>query len=80
MSKMCKPYCTIKGARIAPCIIKRMAGWPKNWGSIPSRGMSGRPALRSKHVPLQRMLEVSYPYIKYLRHDAECSAVSKAEV
>jgi len=42
--------------------------------------MLGRPALKSMHVPLQRVLEPSYPNIKYLRHDAECSAVSKAEV
>jgi len=39
-----------------------------------------RPALRPKHVPLQRVQGASYAYIKYLRYDAECSAVHKAEV
>jgi hypothetical protein len=38
-SKICKPYCTIKGTRIAPCMIEQMAGWPKKWGLIPSRGI-----------------------------------------
>jgi len=59
---------------------------PKKWGSIPSRGTK----FFLVHVRqiTNDVQACSFakgaggflPYIKYLRHDAECSAVSKAEV
>jgi hypothetical protein len=52
----------------------------KKWGSIPSTGITFFSCPYQAGQFFAKGLEASYPYTKYLRHDAECSAVSKAEV
>ena len=66
LSKIFKPYCTIKGARIAPCISNWLDGLKMGFDSQQRHKIfllftSCRPALRTTHGPLQRVVWASYP-------------------